>query len=162
MIWAAISDIKYYIISNKLCLSVTFLYPVYIISLFINNTPLTLQYIGYSIGIALILFLILTAMFAFNLIGGGDVKLIPAISLWAGPALTLKFLYITAICGGIVSLCMILFIYLKSHKKNKSSEKINLSMSEYPEINTTGRKIPYGVAIATGGIFIALNLHQAL
>lgn len=158
MIWAVYSDTKYYILSNKLCLSVLALYPIFVTSLYIEGTPLPLDYILYSLAIAVVIFLCLAALFAFNFIGGGDVKLIPAVALWAGPLFILKFLFITALSGGVLSLIFICFFYLKSRKLNKSSEKINLSMSESTKETNEENKIPYGIAISIGGIYVATEL----
>ena len=163
MIWAAISDIRHYILSNKLCLSVALLYPFFIGALFINNALPEIQYIAYSVGISLIIFIILLTLFAYGLIGGGDVKLIPAVTLWAGPALTLKFLLITILCGGIVALLIICFQYIRKYPtKAKSSEKINFSMSKSSESENMKNNIPYGIGISAGGLYVAFELFQAL
>lgn len=162
MIWGAISDIRKYILSNKLCLSVTLLYPVFLISLYMNDTALSLEYIGYSVAIALLLFFILLALFAFGLIGGGDAKYIPAISLWAGPVLTIKFLLITTVCGGVVSLVYLCLFYIKGRFKSKSSDKINFSMPLSKKFKNEENNIPYGVAISAGGIYVAFELFKAL
>lgn len=163
MIWASVSDIRRYILSNKLCLSVALLYPVFIFALYLNNTPPTWEYIAYSIGIAIIIFTILLILFSFNLIGGGDVKLIPAVALWAGPSLTIKFLLITTICGGIVSLAIIGYRYVrKTFLQPKSSGNVNLYVSESSKLIKKEDNIPYGVAISAGGLFVALELFKAL
>ena len=123
MIWAALSDVRKYILSNRLCLSVVLLYPIFITSLYINGTPPTLGYIAYSVGIALVIFSVLVALFAYGYIGGGDVKLIPGVALWAGPNLAINFLLITTLCGGLVAILIISFQYLKKYlTKEKSSE----------------------------------------
>lgn len=158
MIWAAYSDIKSYILSNKLCLAVLCLYPAFLLSLYIEGAPVYFDYILYSIAIAILVFLILAILFAFNLMGGGDVKLIPAVALWAGPSLILKFLLITALSGGVLSLIFLSFFYFKSSKLNKSSEKINLYMSESKKQPDEEKQIPYGVAISIGGIYVAVEL----
>lgn len=163
LIWAIISDIKNYILSNNLCLSVTFLYFIFLGSLYYNGTFPDFSYVAYSIGIAVLIFVFLALLFAFNLIGGGDVKLIPAVTLWAGPALTIKFLLITTICGGIVSLVIIAIkYYKKSAHKSKSSENVNYFMSESSELENEENNIPYGVAISIGGLVIAYDLYRAL
>ncbi len=163
MVWAVISDIRFFILSNKLCLSVALLYPIFIVLLYINGTPLALEYIGWSVAISLTIFALLVTLFAFGYIGGGDVKLIPAIALWAGPAYTLKFLLITTICGGIVALLILGSQYIKKYPLGtKSSEKINLSVSKSAESEDEEKNIPYGIGIAAGGLYIAFELFQAL
>lgn len=163
MIWASISDIRFYILSNKLCISVVLLYPIFIISLYLGDSPPALAYIGWSIGIALAIFAFLIALFAFGFIGGGDVKLIPGVALWAGPALTLNFLLITALCGGLVAILRISFRYIKKYlTKDKSSENINLSMSKSSQSKNEENNIPYGIGISAGGLYVAFKLFQAL
>jgi len=161
MIWAVISDIRFFILSNKLCLSVALLYPIFIASAYLAGTPLPLDYIAWSIGISLAIFAFLVALFALGYIGGGDVKLIPAIALWAGPAYTLKFLLITTICGGAVALAILKYIKKYSFS-DKSSEKINFSVSKSAESENEENSIPYGIGIAVGGLYVAFELFQAL
>lgn len=163
MVQAAMTDIRNFTISNKLCLSVALLYPIYLISLYLNNVAPNIEYIAYSIGISVLVFSILVALFAFGLIGGGDVKLIPAVALWAGPSLTIKFLLITTICGGFVSLLFIISQYLKKYLlKGKSSEKINFYVAKSSESDNGEKNIPYGIAISAGGLYVAFMLFQAL
>ena len=163
LIWGIISDIRNYILSNNLSISVTLLYFVFLGALFYSQSLPPYSYIAYSIGIAILIFIVLAALFAFNLIGGGDVKLIPAVSLWAGPALTVKFLLITMICGGLVSLIYLGIRYLKkSNFKSKSSENVNYFVSESAELEKEENNIPYGIAISIGGLIIAYDLYRAL
>jgi prepilin peptidase CpaA len=80
-------------------------------------------------------------LFSRGLLGGGDVKLMAAISLWAGPDLALPFVFITGIAGGFISLAMIaprLFV----------REGALLA----------GPPVPYGVAVAAGGLYVAFHL----
>ncbi len=163
MIWGAISDIRYFILSNKLCLSVLLLYPVFICALYVEGRMPDLDYIIYSGAISLAMFFILVTLFARGIIGGGDVKLIPVVTLWAGPDLTLIFLLITTLGGGLVALLTISFQYLKNTlTDSKSSENINLSVAHSNELDTNENNIPYGVGISAGGLYVALKLFQAL
>jgi prepilin peptidase CpaA len=66
--------------------------------------------------------------------GGGDVKLAAALALWFSPASTLKFLLLMSLAGGVLTLGVMAFHRLKQREGK-------------PEI-------PYGVAIAFGGLFI--------
>ncbi len=163
MIWAAVSDFKSFILSNRLCLSVAGLYLIFISVLFMIGTPPSWSYLGYSFAIAIIVFLILLLLFAYGFIGGGDVKLIPAVLLWAGPAYAIEFILITTLCGGIVAILTICCRYLKSYlSSQKSSENINLSMSESSELVNKENNIPYGIGISVGGLYVAFQLYQAL
>ncbi len=77
-------------------------------------------------------------MFAAGLLGGGDVKLLAAGSLWLGATGTGGFLMVTVLAGGLLAL---VFLALR------------LARRDGPET-----ALPYGVAIATAGILATLGL----
>lgn len=84
--------------------------------------------------------------FAAGLLGGGDVKLLSAASLFAGPALMLDFLTVTAIAGGAMALAMLAGVSIGPG---------------IPERDGTFRTrmrsgLPYGPAIAVGGLWVAI------
>jgi len=66
--------------------------------------------------------------------GGGDVKLTAALALWFPPLSTVKFLILMSLAGGVLTL-----VILAVHRAKKLQGR--------PEI-------PYGVAIAFGGLAI--------
>ena len=68
------------------------------------------------------------------MMGGGDVKLAAALALWFSPASTLKFLVLMSLAGGVLTLGVMVLHRIKRREGR-------------PEI-------PYGVAIAFGGLFI--------
>ena len=90
--------------------------------------------VGVRIGFALFLFAIFAGAFALGAMGGGDVKLIGALALWLPPLAVLKLLIVMSIAGGVLTLVM-----LVRHRLRKSSAEL---------------EIPYGVAIAFGGIWL--------
>lgn len=77
--------------------------------------------------------------FRFGLLGGGDVKLLTAASLWVSPGLLLPFLQATAIAGGLLALCYLLAAKLRGQPTGEI-------------------KLPYAVAIAAGGLFVTPEL----
>ena len=81
-----------------------------------------------------IVFTLLAGAFYAGMMGGGDVKLAAALALWFSPAGTLKFLVIMSIAGGVLTLALLAW--------HRSRGRIGR-----PEI-------PYGVAIAFGGLTI--------
>lgn len=87
-----------------------------------------------QIGLALGVFAFFTAIYATGAMGGGDVKLLGALALWLPIAPLLNMLFIMAIAGGVITL-----IALIIHKIRKSNGKI---------------EVPYGVAIAIGGLWV--------
>ena len=90
--------------------------------------------VAWRIGIAFLVFAIFAGAFALGMMGGGDVKLAAALALWFPPAATLKFLVLMSIAGGVLTLALLVW-----HKAKRREGR--------PEI-------PYGVAIAFGGLAI--------
>ncbi len=78
-------------------------------------------------------------MFIGNLAGAGDIKLLAATGLWAGPHLVALFLIITAIAGGFLALIMALLTYVRNLSGRRA-----VALAKVP--------IPYGIAIASGGL----------
>ncbi len=94
--------------------------------------------LGLDLAVALIVFAIGAGLFARGLLGGGDVKLLAAGSLWLGAAATGAFLMATVLAGGLLAVA-----YLALRLLHPSGPKPAL---------------PYGVAIAAGGILVTLGL----
>lgn len=95
-------------------------------------------------------------LFAFGKFGGGDVKLMTAMALWAGPAAITDFLLVTALAGGGLAL-----IYLVPSLSLafmwcwvKAEQAIPAMQSVEVKTNVKADGIPYGVAIAVGGAVV--------
>ncbi|MFC7048937.1 A24 family peptidase [Emcibacter nanhaiensis] len=157
MVWAAISDIRHYRLSNRLCLTVLALYPIHLAAFFIDYNTFPLALAGWSIVIALVIFGVCLVFFAMNVMGGGDVKLIPVVALWAGPALVLNYLMIMSLTGGLLAALILAKNKFIASKAAKSSENINFSMAQMEHT-----KVPYGVGIALGGLYVAIRLYMSL
>jgi prepilin peptidase CpaA len=89
--------------------------------------------IGFAVGI----FIIFAACFAMGAMGGGDVKLITALSLWLPFQSLVQMLFVMAVLGGIVTLGTLLI-----HRLRKQ---------------TGAPEVPYGVAISIAGIWVLAN-----
>jgi prepilin peptidase CpaA len=83
-------------------------------------------------------------LFAFDMMGGGDVKLLSTTAVWAGPEHIALFIVTTAIIGGMVSVARMVWVVLA---------RAGMEISAVPLA-----RIPYGVAIAGGGMFVAAQL----
>lgn len=88
--------------------------------------------VALQIGFAGAVFLLFAAAFAIGVMGGGDVKMIAALSLWLPVAAVAQLLVLTALAGGVLTLVM-----LARHKLARAEHQL---------------EIPYGVAIAFAGI----------
>lgn len=180
LVAAAVSDLKQYVIPNWIPLAILALFPLYIIGLyFFGPEGVEVQWLA-SLAVAAIVFVIFVAMFALGVIGGGDVKLIGATSLWAGPELIAAFFIITALVGGVLALVFLVISKRRGGGPSRAREETETPAEQFkpgqnaaeqsdteagPETETAsvsvsgpekaGIQIPYGVAIACGGIFIS-------
>ena len=130
LVVAAVVDVRTFTISNRLNLTVALLAPVYWLSVELSIWP------GVAVQLAAgaAVFLVLAAAFYAGMMGGGDVKLAAALALWFPPASTLKFLVFMSLAGGLLTLLLLVW-----HRAKRREGR--------PEI-------PYGVAIAFGGLAI--------
>ena len=145
MLAAAISDAKRLIISNRLCLMLVALFPVYILS-----SPHSIDW-QHHVMVAGIVLMIGFAMFAVHFLGGGDVKMLAAAALWAGPKLIATLLVYTTIAGGILALIFAGSVFVKQVILKKQSQ------TSYPWHKTP---VPYGLAIACGGVSALVMMAQ--
>jgi len=60
--------------------------------------------VAMQLGVALAAFVVLAALFAFKVMGGGDVKLLTALALWIPPAEFLQLLVIMSLAGGVLTI----------------------------------------------------------
>src|SRR3546814_3100054 len=93
--------------------------------------------------------------YRFGVVGGGDLKLMTAVSLWAGLDALPQLLLWTALAGGAFALGLIVLRRLLGGLLfvQPFAETVTL-----PRLLLPGEAIPYGVAIALGVILVARNL----
>ena len=130
LVVAAVIDVRTFTISNRLNLTVAALAPVYWLSVALSPWP------GFAVQLAAAatVFVLLAVAFYAGMMGGGDVKLAAALALWFPPLATIKFLVLMSLAGGVLTLLILVW-----HRARKCEGR--------PEI-------PYGVAIAFGGLAI--------
>ncbi|MFQ5534731.1 MAG: prepilin peptidase [Sphingomonadales bacterium] len=154
LIGAAITDVRHFLIPNQICVAIVLLFPLHVFA--ISSMPgnfLFMEWLA-SVAVALLIFAIGAGLFALGRIGGGDVKLLAATSLWAGPAGVASLLAITAIAGGMVGLIVLW--------RSRQIRIAGPSHQQAPEANPALKQpVPYGVAIACGGLMIAGHLMSA-
>jgi len=133
LVVAAVIDVRTFTISNRLNLGVALMAPLYWWSAHLPLWP----DIGVQVAIAAGVFALLAVAFYAGMMGGGDVKLAAALALWFSPQSTLRFLVFMSIAGGVLTL-----VVVGLHRLKKKPGK--------PEV-------PYGVAIAVGGLLILIQ-----
>jgi len=130
LVVAAAIDVRTFTISNRLNLIVALLAPVYWLSIALPIWP----GVGIQLAAGAGVFALLAGAFYAGMMGGGDVKLAAALALWFSPSSTLKFLVLMSLAGGVLTLAVMALHRVKQREGR-------------PEI-------PYGVAIAFGGLVI--------
>ena len=130
LLTAAVIDIRTRTIPNPLNAAVALLAPL---AWWASGLPLWPD-AALQVGVALGVFMLFAGFFYLGMMGGGDVKLAAAIALWFPPAATLKFIVITSLAGGVVTLATMLWHRWRG--------------------NEGAPEVPYGVAIAFGGLWL--------
>ena len=130
LVVAAVIDVRTFTISNRLNLTVALLAPLYWLSVQLPIWPDAAVQLGVASGV----FALLAVAFYTGMMGGGDVKLAAALSLWFAPVDTLRFLVLMSLAGGVLTL-----VIVGLHRLRRGEGR--------PEI-------PYGVAIAFGALAI--------
>src|SRR5262245_21828663 len=135
------------LIPNWVSLAVAAMYPLFAAT---SHTP---QDWPVAIAVAAAMFATGFGRFAANMLGGGDAKLMSAVALWAGPGLILTFLFVMTIAGGLLAIAVLL------------RQRLAATVGKSGGAATVGERmtgIPYGVAIAVGGLTVAANLYSGM
>lgn len=136
LVIAAVGDVRRYLIPNRLCGVVAALALPYWVAVSIGQDMPLLPTLGLQIGVAFLVFAGFALLFALGAMGGGDVKLIAALALWV-PAIRIpEMLFYVALAGGVLAFVLIVIRRVRG---------------------STSRAVPYGLAIAAGGIGVAVE-----
>jgi len=147
---AAWQDLRTLHIGNGLSIAIAALFCVWALAGLVAEgyswTDLVL-----AVGCAAAVFLLGAAAFAGGLLGGGDVKLLAGVGLFAGPAHVVDLLLVTAVVGGVLGVAVLAGVPLgpvSGQREATVRERLR------------GR-VPYGPAIAAGGLWVATQLAIA-
>ncbi len=146
LVWGATSDLLWLRIPNWVVVTIAALYPIYVLS---AAQPVAWQ--G-ALVLAGLVFAIGFALYSIRLLGGGDVKLLAVVALWAGPVQITAFMLSTAIIGGLLAMVAttplrLLLPYMAA------ATGVDADVRQLMKL-----QIPYGVAIAAGGLIVAARL----
>lgn len=101
----------------------------------------------------LIVFICSYPLFYFNLVGGGDVKLLCVLALWCGlNQILLQFIVYTGLLGGLLSLLLLGIRPLAAWLGSKFERPLPI-----PKVLTYGQPIPYGLAITIAFLILLWN-----
>jgi prepilin peptidase CpaA len=137
---AAFEDFRKLVIPNTVVVGLCALWPLHLAT----GPGFTLAGGLNAVGCALAVFLCGAVLFSRGLIGGGDVKLLAAATLWAGPAATPTLLVVTAVLGGLLTLVLL------------SSATVRAAFSWARAAAVRSLPVPYGVAIAAAAVIVTV------
>ena len=151
---AASTDIAYRTIPNRIAAGVAVLGMA--ARLFTGPSALLV-----SLAIALALFACMVLLHARGVFGGGDVKLAAATCLGLSPASANRFIFVTAMAGGVLALLHLVGRRAVRNWPSRAPPPRGTSLLRRivsVEIWRLARhgSLPYGVAIACGGIWAVL------
>ncbi len=140
VIIAAMTDLTSMTIPNWISLALLGVFPLAALA-----AGLSWSEVGVHVGVGLAAFAIGIGMFALNWLGGGDVKVMAALSLWLGLTGIGPFLLWTAIAGGVLGVAVIL--------ARSTLQPVAAGAPGWVGNLLAPRgKIPYGIAICAGAL----------
>jgi prepilin peptidase CpaA len=138
LLFAAFTDLRRRQIDNWLNLAIALGAPVFWWSQGLSLWP----DIAIQLAVATGAFVVFAGLFAFKVMGGGDVKLLTALALWVPFFEYMQLLLIMSIAGGVLTIALV-FWHTARHQRDRIA-------------------IPYGVAIAFGALWtLAINYLPA-
>lgn len=159
--WAAISDFTKMRIPNAIVLSLLILYPAHV-----AFSPAEIDWV-WALVPAVIIFGIGFLLFAFAGMGGADVKLITVVALWSGSenfmvlliAIAIISLAQVPVSGFIVSMKISRELVEERHAGEvgvlQGARIFGSALAGLRFMHIKQHWIPYGVAIAGAGIYVA-------
>lgn len=136
LIWAAVNDAIWRRIPNSCVLAVIGIYVIW--AVLAGGAGLTGALIVAAVSLA-----VGFALFTFKVWGGGDAKLLAAVSLFAGLPHIATLVLVTVLAGGAMAVVSI-----------ASRPRRALALWNLRGQGDWGRGIPYGVAIAIGAAVV--------
>ncbi len=142
--WASVGDLRSFRIPNSLVLLTIGFYPAHLLA-----SP---QPVDWLSGIMCATIIFFAGFFAFSrgLIGGGDVKMLAAVGLWAGSQHVLPVVLLTVASGGVLALIFLAHAMLRARSR-VDGDAVTFSAA-------LSAPIPYGIAIAIGAAYLAGRL----
>jgi prepilin peptidase CpaA len=147
---AAIEDFRRLIIPNLLPILLCLLWPIHFAA-----APSLAGGLA-ALGCALAVFLVGALLFARGFLGGGDVKLLAAATLWAGPTDTPALLVLTGVLGGALALFLLMPLGAQFVAAGRALLTPSSASSAEPAPTIA---VPYGVAIAAAALIVTLSPH---
>ncbi|MDH2356866.1 prepilin peptidase [Bradyrhizobium lupini] len=150
LFYVATIDIATRLIRNEICLALAFLGIV-------GQLASPMQ-VAQSLIVAAILFVLLIVIYQRGMIGGGDVKLLVALAIGLPLTGVIELLTVTALAGGVLAAVHLMMRRLPQPKLAAAGSSLArriYAVERWRHLRHA--PLPYGVAIACGGIWTILS-----
>ena len=141
LVAAAASDVAKYRIPNALCLGVAGAFLLYA-----YGAALAFPVLGAHLAAGLAVLVVAVVGFALRIIGGGDAKLLAAVSLWLGWNGLPPFLLLMAVIGGALALLLLV--------ARRLAPKPIPAGRWWSTLLLRRGDVPYGVAISAAALIL--------
>lgn len=142
---AAANDIATMTIPNWVSIVMAAAFPVFALA-----AGHTLAFIGFHLAVGAIVLVLGIGLFSLNLLGGGDVKVIAAASVWTGLSGFAPFLTTMLLVGGVLAVGLVVVRQFAQPREGRPAFLNRLLDRK--------RGAPYAVAIAAGGLMALPSL----
>jgi prepilin peptidase CpaA len=140
LVGAGVFDVLKFRIPNAIVVALPVLFVV--AAVFASGT---VDWLGH-LGAGAVVLVCSALLFHFNLLGGGDAKLLAALAIWAGFDSLLPFLIAVSLLGGLLAMVLLLFRPICAR-----FPAVHWPLSLLP-----GHPLPYGVAIGGGAVIMRI------
>src|SRR5437773_724411 len=150
LLYVATTDIATRLIRNEICLALALLG--------IAGQLARPMQVAQSLIAAAILLLLLSVIYTRGWIGGGDIKLLVALAIGLPLAGVVQLLTITALAGGVLALVHLMMRHLPYPRLAPAGSSLVRRVYAIERWrNLRHAPLPYGVAIACGGIWTVFS-----
>lgn len=137
--WVTITDLIRFTIPNTAVTAIFVLWVVWVITAAEAST-------FHALGIGIAIFAVGAVLFHYGQMGGGDVKLMTVLGIWAGPEEIFIFLIHVSLAGGLLTMAYVFH-----------GRVIAPALGTIPTA-TEKRMVPYGVAVSAAGFLLIARL----
>jgi prepilin peptidase CpaA len=148
MIAAAVADFRRLVIPNGIVVALCILWPLHVGSARGASLGTALE----SVAAAMAVLAAGAFLFARGLVGGGDVKLLAAASLWVGAAAVPALMTATAVIGGVLAVA-----FLSPIGRFGGAGRLGGEISHATAALVRIRQpLPYGIAISSAALIVTI------
>lgn len=142
MAFAAANDLFTMKIPNRISLA---LIAAFVAVALLTRMPL--ETFGAHVAIAVAVLAVTFILFSLNMLGGGDAKFMAAGALWMGTGFIVEYIAYVTIFGGLLA------VVILGYRNVLPAGALPLPPWAQ-RLHTAGGAIPYGIAIAAGGLMV--------